>query len=109
MIRFMLPTGFLSLLFEARFFPVVRRGEADSKIFAESTYSHQRPARKSRTFPVWGARRGFVAQVSNLLYRRFAIGRAFARPSVLRRPSGLQTCDTADLQICATALATPSV
>src|SRR5438552_6923227 len=41
------------------------------------------------------AGRAIVAQVSNLLYRRFPIGRPFARPSDRQKASGLETRDTA--------------
>src|SRR5205823_9778498 len=46
-----------------------------------------------------------VAQVANLPYRRFPIGRASPVPWHWRRRSvcGLETRDTADLEICATA------
>jgi hypothetical protein len=53
-----------------------------------------------------------VAQVSNLLYRRFPIGSGFersSRPSPFQRPGGLETRDTADWKSALRSFALASI
>jgi len=49
----------------------------------------------------------FVAQVSNLLYRRLPVGRPSAKPKSfgMGEPCGLETRDTADRNVCPTTQA----
>ena len=55
----------------------------------------------------WEGRPAVVAQIFNLLYRRFSIGRASPRPARVNSPvvCGLQTRDTAQRGAAATKVA----